>query len=197
MKIQKRNDKRYPYEVLKDKTRILIPQQKEFGSFCQKHGCSVTACSIGLQFAGVKQADKTAWNPKEIYQYAKEYLSGYNGSKVTIWGCKSIINKIAGKEVAFWHSNNGRNPKKVRATIDKALNAGHIVLYEEKNPVHTVVLLGIDSKGRYIVATNGKVVRRSRAGEIRKALHGLTGSKNQKNWWSGSDHGAGYVIVKR
>ena len=59
-----------------------------------------------------------------------------------------------------------------------------------------VSLLGIDIKGRYIVATNGRVVRRSRAGEIRKALHGMTGAKNQKNWWSGRDHGAGYVVIK-
>ena len=196
MRITIRRDKRYPYKAEMDGKKLLIPQQKQFGGFCQRHGCSVTACSIALQFTGVKQEDGTVWNPREIYQYAKKHIPGYNGSKLTIWGCKSVVNKIAGKEVAFWHSNNGRNPKKVRATIDKALNAGHIVLFEEKNPVHTVVLLGIDSKRRYIVATNGKVVRRSRAGEIRKALHGMTRAKNQKNWWSGRDHGAGYVVIK-
>ena len=196
MKITSRSDKRYPCQVEMDERKILIPQQVQFGQYCKSHGCSVTACSIALQSAGVKQADGTVWNPKEVYEYAKKHISGYNGSKLTIWGCKSVINKIAGREVAFWHSNDGKHDTAIRGNIDKQLRAGHIILFEEKDPIHTVVLLGIDSKGRYIVATNGKVVRRSRAGEIRKAVHGLKGSKNQKNWWGGRDHGAGYVVIK-
>jgi len=156
----------------------------------------MAASSIALQAAGKKQDDGTVWNPKEIYQKAKKVISGYNGSKLTIWGCKSIINKIAGKEVAFWHSNDGKHNTSIRADIDKQLKAGHIILFEEKDPIHTIVILGIDKKHRYIVATNGKIVRRSKAGEIRKALHGLKGSKNQKNWWNGRDHGAGYVVIK-
>lgn len=197
MKIEKRNDKRYPYQVfLASGRKILIPQQTQFGSFCQKHGCSMAACCIGLQVVGIKQKDGSVWNPKEIYQKAKKEISGYNGSKLTIWGSKSTINKIAGKEVAFWHSNDGKHNKSIRADIDKHLKDGHIILYEEKNPIHTIAILGIDKKGRYIVATNGKIVRRSRAGEIRKALHGLKGTGNQKNWWNGREHGAGYVVIK-
>lgn len=192
MRITIRKDKRYPYKV----DNILIPQQKQFGEYCKNHGCSVTACSIGLQSIGIKQADGTVWNPKEIYQKAKKEIPGYNGSKLTIWGCKTIMNKIAGHEVAFWYSNDGKRDFGIRGNIDKQLRAGHVVLFEEKDPVHTVAILGIDSKGRYVVATNGKLVRRSRTGEIKKALHGLTGSKNQKNWWNGKEHGAGYVVVK-
>ena len=196
MRITIRRDKRYPYKVEMDDKKLLIPQQKQFGGFCQRHGCSVTACSIALQFVGVKQRDETVWNPKEVYEYAKEHIPGFNGSKLTIWGCKSVINKIAGKEVAFWHSNNGRHDTSIRGNIDKQLRNEHIILFEEKDPVHTIAILGIDSKNRYIVATNGRVVRRSKAGEIRKALHGLRGAKNQKSWWNGKDHGAGYVVVK-
>ena len=196
MRITIRRDKRYPYKVEFNDKKLLIPQQKQFGEYCRNHGCSVTACSIALQFVGVKQRDETVWNPKEVYEYAKEHIPGFNGSKLSIWGCKSVINKIAGKEVSFWHSNNGRHDTSIRGNIDKQLRNGHIILFEEKDPVHTVVLLGIDKKGRYIVATNGRVVRRSRAGEIRKALHGMPGAKNQKNWWSGRDHGAGYVVIK-
>lgn len=196
MKISQRNDKRYPYKVVMNDRKILIPQQKQFGEYCRHHGCSVTACSIALQFLCIKQDDDTVWNPKEVYQYAKEHIPGYNGSKLSIWGCKSLINKIAGHEVAFWHSNDGKNNPSIRGNIDKHLRAGHVILFEEKGPVHTVALLGIDSKDRYIVATNGKVVRRSRAGQIRKGLHGFRGAKNQKNWWGGRDHGAGYVIIK-
>lgn len=196
MRITIRKDKRYPYKVEMEDKRLLIPQQKQFGEYCRNHGCSVTACSIALQFVGIKQEDGTVWNPKEVYEYAKKHIPGYNGSKLAIWGCKSVINKIAGHEVAFWHSNDGRHNTSIRANIDKQLKAGHIILFEEKDPVHTVALLGIDIKGRYIVATNGRVVRKSRAGQIRKALHGLRGAKNQKSWWGGRDHGAGYVVIK-
>ena len=113
--------------------------------------------------------------------------------EVDFWRCSG---RWQGKRPTDIHSNNGRHDTSIRADIDSNLREGNIILFEEKNPIHTVVLLGIDIKGRYIVATNGRVVRRSRAGEIRKALHGMTGAKNQKNWWSGRDHGAGYVVIK-
>ena len=32
---------------------------------------------------------------------------------------------------------------------------------------------------------------------IKTVLHGKAGRKNQGNWWKGTAHGAGYVIVKR
>ena len=194
--IKKRNDKRYPIEWNVNKKHIIIPQQKEFGNYCSYHGCSFTACSIALQWIGVRQEDKSVWNPKEIYNMAKKAVPGYNGSKLSIWGCKTIINKIAGCEVAFWHSNDGKRNGKIREMINKALNEGSVVLFEEKNPIHTVIFLGIDKNGKYITATNGKIVKRSQAAEIRKGLHGMTGAANQKNWWNGKAHGSGFVIVK-
>lgn len=193
---KKRNDKRYPVEWDVGKKRILIPQQKEFGNYCRFHGCSVTACSIALQWIGVKQEDKSVWNPKEVYTKAKKVLPGYNGSKLSIWGCKAIINKIAGHEVAYWYSNNGKRNTKIREIINKALNEGSVVLFEEKNPIHTVIFLGIDHKGKYITATNGHITRRSQAVEIRKGLHGMTGAANQKCWWNGKAHGSGFVVVR-
>lgn len=196
MKITKRNDKRYPVEVVINGKRLIIPQQREFSIFARYHGCSVTACSIALQYAGIKQKDKSVWNPKEIFQKAKKDLDGYNGSKLSIWGCKGIINKIAGEEIAFWHSNDGKHDSRIRESINKALDAGRVVIFEEKNPIHTVIFLGIDKNGKYITATNGRIVRRSQVTEIRKGLHGMTGAKNQKNWWNGKAHGSGYVIVK-
>ena len=194
--IKKRNDKRYLYEWDIENKRILIPQQKEFGLYCRSHGCSVTACSIALQWIGVKQEDGTVWNPKEIYRKAKKDISGFNGSKLSIFGCKTIINKIAGREVAFWHSNNGSRNEQIRDIINQALKDGAVVLFEEKNPIHTVIFLGIDKNGKYITATNGRITRRSQIVEIRRGLHGMIGAKNQKNWWNGKAHGSGFVIVR-
>lgn len=196
MEIKKRNSKKYPFLVEKNGRKLLIPQQKEFGMFCQKHGCSMAACSIALQALGIKQKDGTIWNPREIYQKAKKEVGGYNGSKLSIWGCKAVINKIAGYEVAFWHSNDGKHNNRIRSAIEKYLKAGYVVLFEEKAPVHTVIFLGIDSRGKWITATNGHIVRRNPSIEIRKGLHGLAGADNQKNWWNGRLHGAGYVVVK-
>ena len=194
--IKKRNDKRYPYEYIKGKKRILIPQQKQFNLYCRKHGCSVTACSIALQWLGVREADSTVLNPTEVYLYAKKHINGFNGSKLSIFGCKAVINDLAGPKVATWYSNNGKRNHNIRVIINRALNEGSIVLFEEKNPIHTVVILGIDEKGKYIIATNGKIIRRSQAVEIRRGLHGLVGASNQKPWFSGKAHGAGFVVVK-
>lgn len=197
MKTTKRpNDRRYPYEVEMNGHRILIPQQKEFGTFCRNHGCSVTACSIALQCIGKNQSDGTVWNPKEVYQRAKKSLGGFNNNKLTIWGCKSIINKIAGHEVAFWRANPGNKDTQIRETITRELRAGHVVIFEEKNPIHTVIFLGIDVTGKWITATNGRITKRSPSAEARRGLHGMAGAANQKNWWSGKAHGSGYVIVK-
>lgn len=144
----------------------------------------------------MREADSTVLNPTEVYLYAKKHISGYNGSKLSIFGCKAVINDLAGSKVATWYSNNGKRNHNIRVIINKALNDGSIVLFEEKNPIHTVVILGIDKKGKYIIATNGKIIRRSQAVEIRRGLHGLVGASNQKKWFSGKAHGAGFVVVK-
>ena len=195
MKITKRNSARYPYKIEVDGKKVLIPQQKQFGLFCRKHGCSVTACSVALQWLGVRQEDGTIWSPKEVYQMAKQNVGGYNGSKLSIWGSKNAINRIAGHIVAYWHPNDGKHNAQIRATIDRKLRQGCVVLFEERAPVHTVIFLGVDSKGRWITATNGKIVRRSPVLEVRKGLHGSVKPSDQKNWWNGKEHGAGYVIV--
>lgn len=191
------DNERYPYVVNYPFGHINIPQQKKFGTYCSHHGCSVTAVSIATQFAGCKQSDKTVWNPKEVYEFAKKRVSGYNGSKLSIFGCHKAINRIAGKTVAEWHSSTKTNKAHMEKKIRDALKSGHIVLFEEKNPIHTVVLLGMTDSSHVLVATNGKVVKRSMKTQMNYRLCGKSGKDNQKNWWNGSTHGAGYVIVKR
>ena len=171
--------------------RIKIPQQKKFGSFCQKHGCSMAAASIALQFRGIIKS------PYEVYQYAKKHLGGYTGSKLTIFGIEKAINKIAGKKIGTWKSCTENANKKIRIDIEEAIHDGHIVLLEQKNPVHTNVIIGRDISGKYVIATNGTTKKVTMNWLIKTVLHGKSGRKNQTNWWKGSSHGAGYVIVKR
>lgn len=50
----KENNKKYPVRIIYDDgSHILIPDSHQFGSFCTKHGCSMAATSIALQFLGM------------------------------------------------------------------------------------------------------------------------------------------------
>ena len=51
--------------------------------------------------------------------------------------------------------------------------------------------------GKYVIATNGTTKKVTMNWLIKTVLHGKAGRKNQANWWKGTAHGAGYVIVKR
>nr|DAE42422.1 MAG TPA: peptidase [Caudoviricetes sp.] len=194
----KDNKKHYPVRVDYDNgSHILIPDNHEFGSFCQKHGCSMTAASIALQFLGVKQKDDTAWNPDELYTYAKKHVAGYNRSKLTVYGTKVLINKLAGGKRAKWYPITGRNNRDVKKRIRRALRAGKIVIFEQRNPIHSVVFLGFNEKGdKVLIATYGKVQGGKLNDQInKKALHGCTGVEKQQNWFKGASYGAGYTIV--
>lgn len=195
LKIKNRDSAKYPKLAViasgRASRRIKIPQQTKFGSFCQKHGCSMAAASIALLFRGINKS------PAEVYQYAKKHLGGYTGSKLTIFGIEKAINKIAGKKIGVWKACPADSNKKIREGIQKAIHDGHIVLLEQKNPIHTNVIIGRSIDGKYVIATNGTTKKVAMDWLIKTALHGKAGRNNQANWWKGTPHGAGYVVVKR
>ena len=92
LKVKNQNSVKYPKMAViasgRASRRIKIPQQKKFGSFCQKHGCSMAAASIALQFRGILKS------PAEVHQYAKKHLGGYTGSKLTIFGIEKRLIKL-------------------------------------------------------------------------------------------------------
>lgn len=189
--------KMYPVIVQRENGRkVHIPQQKKFGTYCSNHGCSVTAVSIAIQWRGVLQKDKSVWNPKEVYEYAKKNISGYNGSKLGIFGCMNTINKICGPGSATWHPIAGVSPDYNIKMITLALHQGKMVLFEEDNPIHTVAILGFAGDGKILVATNGKVVKRSLKTEYGYAFKGTHDVSNQKNWFDSRKRNAGFVFVK-
>ena len=194
LKVKNQNSVKYPKMAViasgRASRRIKIPQQKKFGSFCQKHGCSMAAASIALQFRGVTKS------PYEVYSYTKKHLGGYTGSKLTVFGVEKAINKIAGKISTWKGCPEGAN-KRIKADIQKAIHDGHIVLLEQKNPIHTNVIIGRSVDGKYVIATNGTTKKVTMDWLIKTVLHGKSSRKNQTNWWKGTAHGAGYVIVKR
>ena len=195
LKTKDRESERYPKLAVissgKASRRILIPQQKQFVTFSVNHGCSLAAGTVALQLHGILKS------PTEIYNYAKKHIGGYTGSKLTIFGTAKVLNRIAGKKIATWKSFPSGANARVRRDIKSAIMNGYIVLLEQKNPIHTNAIIGRDIKGRYIIATNGYIKRVTMNWLIQTALHGKDGRKNQKNWFKGSQYGAGYVIVKK
>lgn len=169
---------------------LKIPQQNKFNSFCKKHGCSVAAVTTALQLHNI------LLSPAEVWVFAKKFLSGYTGSKLTIFGTEKVINKkCPGK--AQWEPFTGKNKLAVKEDIKKAVLNGYFVLFEQKNPIHTNTIIGRDIKGKYVIATNGTTKKVTLNYLVKKALVGYKSRNKQRNWFKGSQYGAGYVIVRK
>lgn len=188
-------NKKYPQKATianGDKSlKIKIPQQTQFGSFCRLHGCSVAAVTVALQLHNI------LLSPSGVYTFAKSILSSYTGSKLTIYGTERVINKKCPSK-AVWKPFTGDNKAAVKENIENAISKGYFVLFEQKSPIHTNIIIGRAANGKYVIATNGKVKKVTLNYLIKKALKGYKSEKKQCNWWNGrSAAGAGYVIVKR
>lgn len=187
-------NKKYPQKATiangDNSIKIKIPQQTQFGSFCKLHGCSVAAVTVALQLHDI------LLSPSGVHTFAKSFLSGYTGSKLTIYGTKRVINKKCPNK-AVWKPFTG-DKAAVKENIENAISKGYFVLFEQKSPIHTNIIIGRSASGKYVIATNGKVKKVTLNYLIKKALKGYKSEKKQCNWWNGrSAAGAGYVIVKR
>ena len=78
------------------------------------------------------------------------------------------------------------------------LSARNIVLFEQRNPIHTVAFVGYDKKGRLVVVDNGRVVKSNIRNQVRnKALRGNAKTAEQTNWFKTAVKAAGYVTVRK
>lgn len=158
MKIIKRRNEKYPLKVkLSDGKKLIIPKQSKFtNEFLKKHGCSLMAEYIALQFIGIKKIrvgkKSLGIYPINLLKWHKENTPGEIYAKVTVKGVSEGINKIGkGKGTAKYY-------KTVTAErIEKAIDAGNLVIMEQKDPIHTIVLLP-DKEGCFM-ASHGKVTK--------------------------------------
>lgn len=122
---------RYPYKIYIDnKIVVPVPSQHKFKSeFVQHHGCSLVGFYMAVRFLGIKKSMK--WCKKYMDEnYGLQGKSKYPLRKITL-----AINKIAkGSPASFEKTPSAE-------TIRKALKRGDLILFEEKNPIHTAVLL--------------------------------------------------------
>ena len=129
--LNKKSKAKFPYRIYLDNGRIIpVPSQYKFKSdYIRTHGCSLVGFYMALRFLGVKKS--MAWCKKYM---DKNY--GLNGhAKFNLRQVAAAINEIDSSKPAIFK----RSPS--AATIRSNLKSRNLVLFEEKNPIHTAVLL--------------------------------------------------------
>ena len=163
--------KKYPYKIKFSDGRVIpLPSQYNFdnSSYIRSKGCIIAAFYMALRFVGIK---KSMTQCLKVLQdnYSKGNHKNYNLENV----CKAINQLAAGNPAKFYK-------KITKEKMKKALKAGHMILFTEKDPIHTAVLMWNGKK--FIRFSNGKYKTVTVAQEIRK---------RSGNPWYG-----GCVIVK-
>lgn len=132
----KKTKKKYPYRIYLDNGRqIPVPSQYNFkSSFIRTHGCSLVAFYMALRFRGIKK------NMQQCLNFARKKLKC--GAKYPLTEIVKGINQICPGKPAIYHKSMSNDK------IEAHLKKGHMILFEESNPIHTVVLLRDNKTGR-------------------------------------------------
>ena len=123
--------------------KIPVPSQYNFkSSFIRTHGCSLVAFYIALRYKGIKK------NMQQVLQYARKKLKC--GAKYPLTEIVKGINQIcSGKPAVYKVSLSNER-------LQKLLEKGYMVLFEEGSPIHTVVLLRDSKTGKIWRFSDGK-----------------------------------------
>lgn len=105
-----------------------------------------------------------------LLAYSRKNLKRYMRAKLTIKGVAVGLNKKCGRKVATYHAKPSY--KKVKT----ALKNGHVVLVEQGNPIHTVVLY--HANGKTYKLDHGHVSKVSAKSVVRKS----TKSSTYRGW---------------
>ena len=101
MKITKRNSPKYPIEItLTDGTKMVIPRQSQFDNeWLRKHGCSLMAEYISLQWLGVKtlklNGKKVKIWPINLLRWHKKHTPEDIAAKVMLTGVEKGIDELS------------------------------------------------------------------------------------------------------
>lgn len=132
----KNSKKKFPWRIVLDNGRqIPVPSQQDFkGDFIRRHGCSLVAFYMALRFRGVKK------NMQQCLQYARKKLNC--SAKYPLTEVTKGINMICPGKPAICHKSMSND------RIEAYLKKGHMILFEEGSPIHTVVLLRDSKTGK-------------------------------------------------
>lgn len=132
----KKNKKRFPWRIILDNGRVIpVPSQYNFkSSFIRTHGCSLVGFYMALRFRGIKK------NMQQCLDFAKRKLKC--GAKYPLTEIVKGINQICPGKPAVYHKSL------TNAQLEAKLRKGYMVLFEEGNPIHTIVLLRDSKSGK-------------------------------------------------
>lgn len=169
--VNKTGRAKYPCKIkYADGRKIPVPSQRDFDVYdINKKGCIIAAFYMGLRFAGVKKSMKHCLKYLQD-NHSKGARANYNLQQV----CESINKLTPGTPAKFYKKINKEEMK-------EALKAGNMVLYTEKDPIHTAVLL-----------YNGKKIKRFSDGKYKNVTVAWEIRKRCGDDWYG-----GCVIVRK
>lgn len=123
--------------------KMAVPDQHKYKTaFLRDHGCSIMAEYVALQWCGIN-----IYKPTTLLKLHRKHTKADVKAKVTIRGVYHLMRDLLPfADITF---KSRANP----STLKKQLSAGKLVLFEEGNPIHTVVLL--KAGGAYWRITNG------------------------------------------
>ena len=173
MKIIKTKDKKYPLKIVLDNgTKITVPKQSKFSNtFLRKHGCSLMAEYVALQFCGVHR-----W-PIDLYKWHKKHTKGDVKSKVTVRGVAKGIDALGkGKADATYYRDVSAG------RIKEALDKGQAVIMEQKNPIHSICIIPDDGENwlvNYGNVTKADVNKLAKTATTNKTYRGMVTVKRR------------------
>lgn len=145
MVITKTGNKKYPLIINYNNKQIKIPKQANFDNkWLKTHGCSIMAEYIALQSLG-----RHIW-PVTLLKWHKNNTKSDVKIKVTVKGVTKGINHFF-KGYAKYIANP------TFEKIDNALKNKQLVILEQKNPIHTIVIIR-DNKTNYMISY-GKITK--------------------------------------
>ena len=145
MKVIKTKEKKYPLILYYQDKKIKIPKQANFSNtWLRTHGCSIMAEYIALQYLG-----KHIW-PVNLLKWHKQNTKTEVKAKVTLKGITKGINHFFKGRAKYIHTPTFEK-------VDNALKNNHIIIFEQKNPIHSIVIFR-DNNINYMI-TYGKVIK--------------------------------------
>lgn len=148
--------KKYPYKIKFSGGKVVpLPSQYDFNdNYIQSKGCIIAAFYMALRFVSVKKS------MVQCLKYLQDNYSKGNHKNYNLEIACKAINRLAPDTPAKFYK------KITKEKMKKALKAGHMILFTERNPIHTAVLMW---NGKKVVRfSNGKYKTVTVAQEIRK-----------------------------
>ena len=128
--VNKTGRAKYPYKIkYADGRKIPVPSQYDFSqAFIRTHGCSLAAMYMALRFLKKKKS------MLKCLSYMQNHFDLDGRAKYNLKQVAQAINQLTGNHAEYYAGAS-------KQRIKNALKSGHMVLFEERDPIHTAVLL--------------------------------------------------------